>query len=57
MKELERNREILKLYKEIPSGVFGAVMIRDAIWSGEKAIADGDTVAMISAYKELEATK
>ena len=56
-KQLTRNREILKLYEEIPEGVFGAAMIRESILSGEKAMADGDTVAMLRAYKDLESTK
>lgn len=57
VKELTRNREILKLYEEIPTGVFGAAMIRESILAGEQAIADGDTVAMLRAYADLEATK
>ena len=33
--ELTRNRELLKLYQEIPQGVFGATMIAHAISAGE----------------------
>ena len=57
LKQLNRNREILKLYEDIPSGAFGAAMIRESILVAEKAIVDGDTVAMLRAYKELEDTK
>ncbi len=55
--QLVRNRELLKAYEEIPTGAFGAVMIRKYIDVAEKAIADGDTVAMMRAYKALESTK
>lgn len=53
-KQLERNRELLKLYEEIPTGAFGAAMIKKDIEAGEKALADGDVVAMLRAFKALE---
>ena len=53
--ELTRARELLKLYEEIPTGGFGAMMIRQAIYDAEKSIAHGDTVGMLEAYKALEA--
>ena len=56
-KELARNREILEMYKEIPTGVFGATMIQMAIDKADKAIADGDVVAMMAAYSELKETE
>ncbi len=56
-KELNRNREILKMYEEIPEGAFGATMIKQSIERAERAITDGDTISMIQAYKELENTK
>lgn len=55
--QLKRNRELLKLYEEIPAGAFGAAMIRKDIEAGEKALADGDVVAMLRAFKALEASK
>lgn len=57
MAQMERNREILTYYDAIPQGVFGATMIRKAITTAERAIATGDTVAMVKAFKELESTK
>ncbi len=57
LKELNRNREILKSYEEIPTGAFGATMIKQSIAAAEKSISDGDTVAMMRAYDELKSTK
>ncbi|MCK5617251.1 hypothetical protein KAR91_86100 [Candidatus Pacearchaeota archaeon] len=53
-KELARNRELLKAYEEIPTGAFGAAMIKGSIEIAENAMACGDTVAMLKAYKDLE---
>jgi len=52
-KELDRNKELLQLYKSIPTGMFGAMMIESKITEAEKAIASGDTVAMVHCLKEL----
>lgn len=50
-----RCRELLKAYVEIgPAGQFGHTMISDVLSRTEKAVMEGDTVAMISLYKELE---
>jgi len=57
VKELKRNREILKLYEEIPTGAFGAAMIKQAIAAAEKSISDDDVVAMMRAYDDLKSTK
>jgi len=55
--ELERNRELLKDYLEIPTGAFGATMIKLGIEAAEKAIAQGDTVQMLRCYNELKESK
>ena len=55
--ELTRNREVLTEYEAIPTGAFGALMIRQAITAAEAAIASGDVVAMLRCYKELQGTK
>ena len=52
--QLTRARELLKLYEGIPTGGFGAMMIRQAIEHAESSMRDGDTVQMIFAYKALE---
>jgi len=53
-KEMNRCRELLKEYDAIPQGKFGAIMIRDEIEKAEKAIATGDTVAMMQSLEELK---
>lgn len=53
-KQTERCRELVKLYEEIPTGVFGKTMILADIREGEAAIASGDVVRMIAAFKALE---
>lgn len=52
--EINRNNELLQMYKEIKTGMFGAMMIKQKIEKAEKAIASGDTVLMIACYKELQ---
>jgi NADH:ubiquinone oxidoreductase subunit E len=53
--EQARVREVLTFYEEIPQGIFGATMIKIALQQAEKAAASGDVVAMVKAYKELQA--
>ena len=53
-KEMNRCRELLKEYDAIPQGKFGAIMIRAEIEKAEKAIATGDTVAMMQSLEELK---
>lgn len=57
-KELTRNREILGMYEEIgTAGMFGATMIKNTIAAAERAIEQGDIVAMVKACKVLQETK
>ena len=54
-KEIERCQELLQAYNEIgPAGVFGATMIKQDIKEGVAALASGDVIRMIMAYKKLE---
>ncbi len=54
-KETARVREILGHYKEIePSGAFGAAMIEQSLQAADKAMIEGDVVAMIAAYNDLK---
>lgn len=53
-KEMNRCRELKKEYEKIPTGSFGATMIQVDINNGERAIASGDVVKMLSAYKKLQ---
>jgi len=58
LQQCNRCRELIAVYKGLgPSGSFGAVVIQNAIWEGEGALASGDVVRMIAAYKELEGCK
>lgn len=58
LKQCQRVREIVPLYEEIgPAGVFGATMLKAAITEGEAALASGDVVRMLAAYKSLEDCK
>jgi len=51
--ELVRNRELLKLYESIPTGVFGAAMLRKDIKDTENAIRTENLAAMVSCLKRL----
>lgn len=52
--ELERARELLDVYEGIPSGGFGAMVIRETIEHAEKSMQLGDTVEMLKAYGSLQ---
>lgn len=54
LQELNRAREIKKLYDEIPEGRFGSVMIQREISRTEAAIVSGDVVEMLSCYATLQ---
>jgi hypothetical protein len=49
-----RVRKLIQIYNSVPNGQFAAAMMKAAIAEGDAAIASGDTVRMISAYKTLE---
>ena len=53
-KEIQRNRELLELYKEIPTGAFGAAMIDLDIKKAVDALASGDAIEMIEAYNAMK---
>ena len=53
--ELRRCRELIEVYKELgPTGVFGKAVIEASITEGEDALASGDVVRMLAAYKDLK---
>lgn len=54
--EIKRVNEIIKEYDELPSGagVFASAMMKGSIKIAEKAIANMDAVAMLSAIKDLK---
>lgn len=51
--QMNRAREIKKMYDEIPQGKFGAMMIQQSIQRAEAAIKDNDVIEMLAAYTEL----
>ncbi len=59
LKELERCKSLKKLYDGLPdkAGVFGSMMIQEAIDMGEVAIKSGDVVQMVKAYESLKSCK
>lgn len=51
--EQQRVRDLLPLYDAIPTGVFAATLMRDALNRSEVAVMSGDVVAMLRCYEEL----
>jgi len=54
---MNRCRDLIKIYDTIPTGAFGAAMIKQDIVAAEKAMASGDTVQMLRYYKALKGCK
>ena len=54
-KELDRAKELLKLYQEIPGGAFGASMISLRIEQAERSLKGNSIEDMAVAYNALEA--
>jgi len=52
--EQRRVRALLDAYNKIPTGAFGAAMLRNALERAERAAAAGDVVAMARSYAELK---
>lgn len=54
--EVVRVREIIQIYKDVPNGAgsFASVCMQANIDNAEKAVATGDTIAMIAEYKQLK---
>jgi len=57
LSEMDRCRDLIKIYDTIPAGAFGAAMIKQDIVAAEKAISSGDTISMIQCYKALKDSK
>ena len=52
--QMNRCREVLKIYEQVPQGGFGTMMIKQSIAAAEKSIASGDVIEMLKCYKALE---
>ncbi len=55
--ELNRNRELLQVYKEIPAGAFAAINLANDIQRAEAALVSGDAIEMLRVYKLLKENK
>lgn len=53
-REQQRVRDLLPLYDAIPTGIFAATMMRQALTRAEQAAASGDVIAMLQSYEELK---
>lgn len=53
-KEQARVRELLGVYRSIPQGAFGAMMLEDVLRRADEAAMSGDPVAILRSYKELK---
>ena len=56
-REIARVRAILPEYQSIPAGFFAARLIEIDLHAAEKAIAEQDIVAMLTAYEALKGIK
>ncbi len=57
IRELNRARELLAAYAQIPTGSFGEAQVRQAIIRAEAAMGSGDVVELVRAYKLLTELK
>lgn len=54
-KQMDRARELRKVYEGIPTGFIGVSVIDLKVKQAEHSIESGDPVEMLAAYGELEA--
>ena len=55
LEEQNRARKVLTEYENIgPAGIFGAAVIKASIKQSEEAVASGDVVSMVVAYRDLK---
>lgn len=53
--EQARVRELLAVYKGLgPAGMFGALMLEQALQRADQAAISGDVVAILRSYQELK---
>lgn len=55
--EIKRNERLLSMYKEIPTGAFGCIVIQTALDAAHDAIAKDDVVEMLRCYQSLKSNK
>lgn len=52
-REQARCRQLLKEYREIPTGAFGAAVIEQTLREADEAMASGDVVRILRAYQAM----
>lgn len=52
--EMNRNRELLEIYRKIPTGVFGVSILEKMLEQAENAINNNDVIEMLTAYQDLQ---
>ncbi len=57
IEECNRNRELKKVYNEIPTGAMGAALIQADIDQAEKAMGTGDVVEMLEIYNTMKSNE
>ena len=53
-KEQARVRELLGVYRSIPTGAFGAMMLEQVLQRADLAAMSGDVIAILRSYEELK---
>ena len=53
-KEIERVEELLKMYMEIPTGIFGATRIKTSLAKAYKATTDTEIKKALKDLQEIE---
>lgn len=54
-REMTRVRDkVLPAYLSIPAGIFAATMMRQSLDAAQRALAEGDVVAMLTCYEDLK---
>jgi len=53
-KEKARVRELLNVYRSIPQGAFGAVMLEDVLRRADQAVMSEDPLAILRSYEEMK---
>lgn len=53
-RQQERCRELLTVYKQIPTGSFGAMMLEDILRRADRAAMEQDPVAMLQICEEMQ---
>ena len=52
-KQQARVRELLEQYQTIPTGAFGAHMLKDVLRRADQAMASGNVISILQSYKEM----